>query len=430
MQVSLRWFGRRFTPAGLIVVVLALTNLTAFNETRAENQVRDTREPIKIGFIASLSGVGSKGGEDEVNGIKLFLDQIGYTIAGRKVELLVENDESNPSMGVQKMLKLVKTDHVQILDGVTFSHVALALAAADEKCQVPLIIAIPGADDLTQRKRSPWVVRTSFSSSQSSMPFGEWVHKNLKYKRVATVGVNFPYSWESVGGFQKTFEASGGQIVQKIWVPLGYMDFSSYLSKLRKDCDAVYIVTIGTAAAALSQQLRQLYPKLPIISAAATFEETALRSMGDEVLGSTTAVIYSAALDTKNNKRFVEEYKTRYGYEPSQFAEGAYTSGMAIRQAVQRIGGNVEDGRQLLAALKKVVLKDAPRGALKLDDYGNPVENVYIARIERVNGHLQQTVLDTIPNVSQFGKASPDKFLQEPSFSADYPPCRYCTNSP
>jgi branched-chain amino acid transport system substrate-binding protein len=425
-----RW---HYFVATVIVVVVAVASsviMVSGQETpAAADQSRHTsKRPIKIGFIASTSGIGSTGGQDEINGIKLYLEQIHYTMAGRKVELIVENDESNPSRALEKMFKLVNQDKVDIVDGITFSHVAYALARAEDKFQVPLVIAVPGADDLTQRKRSGWVVRTSFSSSQSALPFGEWVCKHLKYRRVCTMGVNFPYSWESVGGFQTSFEAMGGKVVQKIWVPLGFTDVG-FINQIHKDVDAVYLVTIGTVAARVPKQLRQVFPKLPIISGAASFDESALQTMGDEALGAITAVVYSASLDTPDNKRFVAAYRAKYGMGPNQFAEGAYTSGMAIRQAVETVKGDVEEKAKLMAALRKVEIKDAPRGPVKMDAYGNPIENIYVCRVDKVNGKLQQTVIDTVHDVSQFWKKSPDDYLKQSSFSAEYPPCRYCTTS-
>ena len=149
--------------------------------------------------------------------------------------------------------------------------------------------------------------------------------------------------------------------------------------------------------------------------------------MGDEALGVVTPLIYSGALETPANRRFVKEYRARFGKVPSYFSETNYTSGRWINEAVKALGGNVEDREKLLAALRKVEIADAPRGPVRLDTYGNPIQNVYFRKVERNReGELQNTVIVTIPAVSQFWKYSPDAFLRQPVYSRDVPPCRYC----
>jgi branched-chain amino acid transport system substrate-binding protein len=149
--------------------------------------------------------------------------------------------------------------------------------------------------------------------------------------------------------------------------------------------------------------------------------------MGDEALGTISPLIYSGALDTPANRRFAKEYRARFGKVPSYFAETNYTSGRWINEAVRALGGNVEDREKFLAALRKVEIPDAPRGPVKLDAYGNPIQNVYIRRVERNReGELQNTVIVTIPAVSQFWKYAPEEFLRQPLYSRDVPPCRSC----
>ena len=149
--------------------------------------------------------------------------------------------------------------------------------------------------------------------------------------------------------------------------------------------------------------------------------------MGDEALGIVSPLIYSAALDTPENRRFVKEYRTRFGKVPSYFSETNYTSGRWINEAVKSLGGAVEDREKLLAALRKVELSDTPRGPVKLDGYNNPIQNVYVRKVERKgDGELQNTVIMTVPAVSQFWKYNPEEFLKQPVYSRDFPPCKFC----
>jgi branched-chain amino acid transport system substrate-binding protein len=238
--------------------------------------------------------------------------------------------------------------------------------------------------------------------------------------------LDYPLGWETVGGFQKTFEAAGGQVVQKIWAPLGFADFSTQIKSMRKDADAVFISTSVSGAAIFVKQYKEFGPKLPLIGGGASFDETMLRTAGENALGALSVYPYSAALETAANQRFVRSYNEKFGTDPSLFAESAYTSAMVIDKAVQSIKGDVEDKQKLVAALRKVQLSDAPRGPLKMDDRGNPIENFYVRKVQKVNGKFQNTVIVTFKNVSQFWKYKPESVLAQPSYSKDYPPCLHC----
>ena len=140
-----------------------------------------------------------------------------------------------------------------------------------------------------------------------------------------------------------------------------------------------------------------------------------------------TPLIYSAALDTPANRKFVKDYRAKFGKVPSYFSETNYTSGRWITEAVKAVDGKVEDREAFLAALRRVEIADAIRGPVKLDAYGNPIQNVYFRKVERnKDGELQNTVILTIPAVSQFWKYGPEDFLRQPVYARDFPPCRGC----
>ena len=136
--------------------------------------------------------------------------------------------------------------------------------------------------------------------------------------------------------------------------------------------------------------------------------------------------VSSAALDTPANKKFVKDYRAKFNRIPSYFSETCYTSARWIAEAAKAIGGDVEDREKLLAALHKVEIPDSPRGPIKLDAQGNPIQNIYIRKVERKDGELWNTVIHTYPAVSQFWKYKPDEFLKQPVYSRDFPPCKAC----
>jgi branched-chain amino acid transport system substrate-binding protein len=144
------------------------------------------------------------------------------------------------------------------------------------------------------------------------------------------------------------------------------------------------------------------------------------------VLGVVTALHYSAALNTPANRKFAQAYEAKFNQVPSYYSEGAYVSGVALKAALEATGGDIENVDKFLSALRRVDLHDAPRGPMRFDDYGNPIENVYVRKVERVGGRLQNTVIETFPNVSQFWTYKPDEFLKNPVYSRDFPPCTHC----
>lgn len=384
--------------------------------------------PIKIGFLAPMTGGAAAVGKDMVNGLTMYLDEIGHQVAGRKVELIVEDTQGKPDVALTKLRKLVESDKVQVLAGGLFAHVGYALAPQVDQYRVPMLYPVMAADDLTQRQPAKWVVRTGWTSSQPSHPFGEWVVKTLGYKKVVTIGMDYAFGWEVVGGFQKSFEEAGGQIIQKLWPPLGTTDFGPYLAQIRRDADAVFALMVAASSLRFPKQYQDagLKARLPLLGGGTTFDEFVLPSLGDEAIGGISPLIYSAALDTPVNKRFVREYRARFGKVPSYYSETCYTSGRWINEATKAIGGNVEDSESFLAALRRVEIPDAPRGPIKLDAHGNPIQNIYVRKVEKKEGELWNTVIQTFPAISQFWKYTPEEFLKQAVYSRDFPPCKFC----
>jgi len=385
--------------------------------------------PIKIGFTTDLTGTAAQAAKDMVNGFTMYLDEVGGQMAGRKVELIVEDTQGRPDVALTKLRKLVEHDRVHLVAGVLFGHLGYAMAPKVEEYKIPALFTVTAADDLTQRLKYRWIIRTGWASSQPSHPFGEYAAKTLGYRKVAVIASDYAFGWEVVGGFQRTFEESGGQVVQKLWAPLGAMDLAPFIAKLRRDADAVLTMIAGASTIQFMKQYEEagLKGKIPLIAGGPAVDEALLPSMGDEAIGVISPLIYSGALDTPANRRFAREYRAKFGKVPSYFAETNYTSGRWINEAVRSLAGNVEDREKMLAALRKVEIPDAPRGPVKLDGYGNPIQNVYFRKVERNReGELQNTVIVTIPAVSQFWKYNPEEFLKRPVYSRDVPPCRYC----
>jgi branched-chain amino acid transport system substrate-binding protein len=384
--------------------------------------------PIKIGLLAPLTGPFAQVGKDMVNGNQFYLDEIGGQVGGRKIEVLVEDDEAQPATALNKARKLVEQDKVHVLTGGQLASIGYALQPYIDAQKIPTTYPVIAADDITQRKPAKWIVRTGWATSQPMHPFAEWVLKNTKHRKVAAIGMDYAFGYETIGGFQHTFEEGGGQIVQKIWTPLNTNDFAPFITQLRRDADAVVALFVGRLALQFLKQYEEagLKGKLPLLGGGTTTDESVLPQMGDEAIGVVTALHYSQALDNPQNARFAKAFEAKNGKPSSYYSEATYTNLRWIVEAIKLAGGRAEDRDALLAALRKVDLKETARGPLRVDEYGNPIQNIYIRRVDKVGGRLQNTVIATYPAVSQFWKYNPAEYLKLPLYSRDYPPCKYC----
>lgn len=400
-----------------VAMAMTMASGTAFAQSK---------DPIKIGFFAPLSGFAAQTGKDMLTGLKFYLEQQGGTVAGRKIILISEDTEAKPAVALTKVRKLVEKDGVHILMGGLMASTGYALQPYVDGKKIPTLYPVMAPDDITQRKRAKWIVRTGWSSSQPSHPFGEYAYKELGLRKIVTLGFDYAFGWEVIGGFQKTFEEAGGKIVQKIWVPVGNRDYAPFLPQIDKDADAVFALLFGAGALQFVKQYEEfgLKDKMPLLGGGTTTDEHVLPSMGDEAIGIMTTLHYSAAIDTAANEKFTRPYRTFAGKSASYYSEALYTGGRWAIEAMQSIDGNVEDRGAFLAALQKQTLSDVPRGPLKISSYGNPIQNVYIRKVERVDGELQNTVVKVYPNVSQFWKYDPEEFLKQPVYARDYPPLK------
>jgi len=410
---------------GLWAVGLAIVVVSCFMFSVPASWAQG-KGPIKIGFIAPLSGGFVAQGKDMLAALQLYFEEIGYQVAGRKIEIIVEDDEANPAVSLTKTRKLVEKDGGHLMTGGMMASTGYALAPYIDSQEIPMTYPVISSDDLTQRKIPKWIVRTGWASCQPHHVFGDYAYNVLKYRKIATLGMDFAFGWECVGAFQKVFEDSGGRIVQKVWVPLTAQDMSPYLSQIPKDVDAVFALFSGRLTMQFVKQYQEfgLKGKIPLIGGGTTTDEHALPSMGDEALGIISPLHYSEALDNPANKKYVKAFREKAKKAASYYSEGTYTGGRWITEAIKAVNGDVENRPKFLEALKKVEIKDDARGPMKLDSYGNPIQNIYIRKVERVGGELQNTVIQTYPNVSQFWKYKPEEFLKQPVYSRDYPPLK------
>ena len=408
----------RFLPWRAGVPALALVLLATGPVAAAE--------AIRVGYLGPLTGIFAQAGKDMLDGFKMAFEQAGYQAGGRKIELIEEDDEGNPATAQAKYRKLVTQDRIHVLSGILLSNIGYALVPPIERDRVPsLFLTTP--DDLTKRRPTKYILRTNFSASQPMHALGDYAAKTLKYKRVAAIAMDNNFGYEGIGGFQRVFEDAGGRVVQKVWVPLNAMDFAPYLSQVPGDVDAVVQVFVAGQAVRFAKQYGEsaLRGKVPLIGTGVFSDQSSLGGMGDEAIGHVGTLIWAPTLANPANRAFMQLAEPKLKRIPSYFHAVMYSAGRWILEAARSLDGNVEDRDRLLAALRKASeATEDPRGPIKLDEYGNPTENVYIVRVEKVGGRLQNTVIHTYPMVSQFWTYRPEDFLKTPAYDRSYRPAK------
>ena len=384
--------------------------------------VRSQAQPIRLGLLTIKTGALASGGIDMERGLVIFLKEKNYTLGGRKVELVVADSGGVPAQARTKMQELVERERVQAVVGPLAAFEALAMDDYIRQAQIPTL-PVAGAEDMTQRKANPWFVRATSTSAQCSYPIADYAAKNLKYKRIAAIADDFAYGHELLGGFHKVFEDNGGTLVQKLFSPLNAPDYGSYIAQLKTDIDAVFLGFAGANGFRFFKQYNEYGMKTPILGGMTAFDEVAVRNMGDYALGAISSCWYTAQLDNAINKRFVETYRKENNYDPGQYASGTYLYGEVLAAAIGALKGKIEDKNAFIKALRAVRV-DTLRGPIKLDEYGNVVGNIYIRKVEKKDGRLVNTNIQTYKDVSQFWTYDPKEFMKQPVYSRDWPPMK------
>jgi branched-chain amino acid transport system substrate-binding protein len=390
-------------------------------------------EELRIGYLAPLTGGLAQTGIDMRDGFLLYLDQHGNKLGGMDVKLIIEDEQGKGDVAVTKAKKLVLQDKVHMLIGGVLASTGYALAPVSTELKTMYIPTIPAADDLTQRRLTefPYLVRTSWSSSQPHHPLGQWACDE-GYKKIVTIAADYAFGYEVVGGFQKAFEDCGGKIVQKIWPPLGSKDFGPFIPTIKGDADAVFSLMVGPMPAQFIKQMRGAGFKKPILGGGTSYDEFVLPFMGDEAIGDISALHYSAALQTPENEAFVKAYRAKFGKVPSYYSENNYTTAMWLDEAIKKAGGKFPGPEELIKIMVGIKLDKTPRGPVSFDDMRNPIQNIYIKKVEKKKmfgydkDELWNTVTKTYPNVSQFWTYGKDKFLAQPVYDKNFPPCKFC----
>jgi branched-chain amino acid transport system substrate-binding protein len=387
--------------------------------------VRAQAGPIRIGLMAPLTGVVASGGREMVEGTQFFLEQAKNEIAGRKVELIIEDDGSNPDVALQKARRLVDQAQVHFLIGNLLANTGLAVANYVKGTGTPYFIPIIAADELTQRQRIRNVIRVAgYSASAFTHPLGDWALKQ-GYRRIVTVSQDYTFGHEQCGGLAQVLTEGGGEIVQQFWHPLNTADFSPYLGQIANlKADAVFAMETGADATRFIQQYASfgLKGQTPLLGAMNATDQSVIRTLGPECEGIVSPAHFAEGSDNPVTAKFVADYAAKYDKIPSLYGFSMYSGVMWVAKAIETLGGKVEDREALTDAVLKTELDGSPLGkSVKLDSYGNPIYDVYMRKVvRRADGKFWNVPTETFPNVSQFYRYDPETYLKQPPYSRTF----------
>src|SRR5467141_2307498 len=235
---------------------------------------------------------------------------------------------------------------------------------------------------------------------------------------------DFTYGHEGAAGFHRVFEDNGGRIVQKLWPPLNVPEYGSYVGQIKNNVDGVYAGFAGSNPLRFLRAYREYGLKMPVFGNPTLVDEGILKNMGDEALGVYSASWYAVDLDTPDNKRFVQAIGAEYKVTPGFYTAGTYTAGLWLEEAMKAVKGRFEDKAAFMRALHGVKLSRGPMGPISLDEYGKPILNIYVRKVERKDGQLVNTTIATVKDVSQFFVYDAKQFLASPLYGRDVPPAK------
>jgi branched-chain amino acid transport system substrate-binding protein len=382
--------------------------------------------PIRIGLLAPLTGVVASGGKEMVEAFNFYWTQFGHKVAGREIQVTVEDDASNPNTALEKARRLVEQNNVHMLIGDLLANTGLAVAEYVKGNGVPYFIPIIAADDLTQRKRIPNVVRIAgYTASQMPRPLADWLYKKKGIRKVVTVSQDYTFGHEQCGGFVQTFSELGGKVVAQYWHPLNTQDFSPYLAQIQAASpDIVYAMETGADGTRFIQQWANfgMKGKMPLCGSMNLTDQSIIRTLGSECEGILSAAHFCEGNDAPATKKFVADYEKAFQKLPSLYGFSMYSGAMWLAKAIEAVDGKVEDRPRFLSAVKKVVLTDSPLGRpVRLDEYGQPIYDVFIREVRRrADGKYWNVPLEVYPNVSQFWHYDPETYMKQPPYSRTF----------
>jgi branched-chain amino acid transport system substrate-binding protein len=354
-------------------------------------------DPLKIGVLMPTSGVFAVLGQRQLNGMRFAIEEAGGEVAGRKIEMLHEDSEGKPDVGLAKTRKLVLSDRIDVMAGIINSAVALAVAPYLSSQRVPLVISNASTDVLSGEKCDRYVFRVSYSSSQITEPIGLWMAKHAP-KNLYILASDYVAPHEYVAAMKRGYLAGGGTIVGETYTPFNRtQDYGPYISQARgTNPGAVFSVYFAAEALLFVKQYDSFGMKaaIPLYGPIGLTPPVLRKAQGAAAAGVISPSNYVAELDTPENRVFRDAYKKKFGEDPEEFTVMGYDTMRFIFEAVKARGGDTKDRPALVAAIENVAYA-GPRGPMKMAKNHQATQNVYIVKTVEKGGDVAFEIIDT-----------------------------------
>jgi branched-chain amino acid transport system substrate-binding protein len=336
--------------------------------------------PIKIGFMAEMSGPQGALGQDQYDALMLVIERNGGKLGGVPVEIIKEDSQLKPDLATQIVQKLIERDKVQIITGVSFSNVMMAVHKPITEKEVFLIGSNAGPAPIAAAQCSPYQFIVSWQNDTQAEVVGQYA-TDKGYKRVIGMAPNYQAGKDFIAGFKRFYK---GQIVDEIYTPLNQPDFSAELADVAsKKPDAVYVFYPGGLGVNFIRQYQQagLLGKIPLLTTS-TADGITLPAQRDAALGVISGTFWGPDFSNPASKRFVEEFEKKYNRIPSQYAAQSYDAAQLLDSALGKVKGNLSDKKAFIAALKQADFKSV-RGAFKFNNNHFPVQDMHVFQVAK-----------------------------------------------
>ncbi|WP_052120255.1 ABC transporter substrate-binding protein [Inquilinus limosus] len=348
---------------------------------------------LKIGFMATLSGPPAALGQHMRDGFQLGVKELGGKLGGVPTEVVVEDDELKPDVAVNKVRKLLESDQVDIVVGVVFSNVMMAIAKPVTDAEKILISPNAGPSPLAGKGCSPYFFSVSYQNDQNHEVMGKYA-QDKGWAKVALIAPNYQAGKDALAGFKRHYK---GEVAEEIYTQVNQQDFSAELAKIAAaEPQAVFVFMPGGSGVNLVRQYRQagLAERIPFLSAF-TVDETTLPATKDAALGLFAGAQWAPNLDNAANKAFVAAFEKEYGYEPALYAANGYDAAKLIDAAIRQAGGKTD------AETLKSAIRDAKWASVRGDFAWNknnfPVQDFYLTEVvKRDDGKIVTSRVSTV----------------------------------
>lgn len=340
----------------------------------------EAQAPLKIGFIAELSGPQGALGQDQYDAFMMVVEQNGGKLGGVPVQVIREDSQLKPEVATQIVDKLIEKDKVPIITGITFSNVMMAVHKKITEKEVFLIGSNAGPAPIAGAQCSPYAFITSWQNDNQAEVVGKYA-TDKGYKRVVGMAPNYQAGKDFIAGFKRFYK---GEVIDEIYTPLNQPDFSAELAQVAaKNPDAVYVFYPGGLGVNFIRQYKQagLAGRVPLLSTS-TADGSTLPAQKDDALGVISGTFWGPDFNNPVSRKFVDDFEKKFNRIPSQYAAQSYDAALLLDSAIGKVKGNVGDKKAFMAALKAADFKSV-RGDFKFGNNNFPVQDMHIFEVAK-----------------------------------------------